>query len=460
MSRPCRDDEKGAAPVPDMRTGLEHLKSGLARTAPEDRIDVLTTQNGSDMATGDIVSRILDLSYRVSVYCPPMKPFVRFSPPQGKQPFCARRFWDFDDLIQKRLLSLLRQVADPDEISKACVGQWKRNMEPMRRFVGERLEKEGQDVAEPECSVRRTHMLLEHVGTGGLVLYIGCGTGRESIAWAREGLRVVGIDTDTLLLDIAGRLAKRFRYPAFFAGMDMAKLGLRTGTFDGFLLEIYGSLPSVKQSLTLQRELGRIMKKGGTGLVVANRKKYCSYWFLMRSRWPVPMAQWLAGQARLDFFFGEKDACEDRLQYGLFTRCHTVESLSAELARTFDVVSCRYEDDPRYVLAVVKKKEGASEKTEEAHPPAGVPRVDLARLEGLLVEVETVCAELQRHAEQVAAFFMRGGTGAECLMTFSSGIPGFIRCLERVLPEEGGDRRDGPESSMMGSCIASAAELP
>ena len=226
-----------------------------------------------------------------------------------------------------------------------------------------------------------------------------------------------------MLLDVAGRWGKRFRYPAFFAGMDMANLGLRSGAFDGFLLELYGSLPSAKQTLILQRELGRIMKKGGTGLVVANRKKYCSYWFLMDKPWPVPMSQWLAGQAGLDFLFGEKDACEERLQYGLFMRCHTVESLSAELARTFDVASCRYEDDPRYVLAVVKKKEGASERMEEPHSPAGVSRVDLARIDGLLGELETVCAELKRHAAQVATFFKRGGKGSECLMTFSPGSP-------------------------------------
>lgn len=436
------------------------MRSVRVGKAPEVRIVVLTTNNGSAMATGEIVSRILDLSCQVSQYCPAMKPFVRFAPPRGEQPFCTRRLWDFDDLIQKRLLFLLRQVAGPDEIAQACIEQWKCNMEGLRRSSRERIEKDGADVSEPKGSVNRGRMLLEDAGPGGLVLYIGCGTGRDSISWAREGLRVVGIDTDTLLLDVAGRWAKRFRYPVFFAGMDMANLGLRTGTFDGFLLELYGSLPSAKQTLILQRELGRIMKKGGTGFVVAIRKKYSSYWFLMDKPWPVPMSHWLAGQARLDFLFGEKDACEDSLQHGLFMRSHTVESLSAELARSFDVVSCRYEDDPRYVLAVVKKKEGVSEGMEEPHPPAGVSRVDLARIDSLLGEVETVCTELQRHAAQVAAFFLRGGRGAECLKTFSPGIPGFIRRLEQLLPDEEGERGDVPDAGMMGSCIASAADSP
>ena len=428
--------------------------------APEVRIAVLTTNHGSAMATGEIVSRILDLSCQVSQYCPPMKPFVRFSPPRGKQPFCARRFWDFDDLIQKRLLFLLRQVAGPDEIAKACIEQWKCNMGDLRRTASERIEMDGVDVSEPECSLNRVRLLLENTSPGGLVLYIGCGTGRESISWAREGYRVVGIDTDTLLLDVAGRWAKRFRYPAFFAGMDMAKLGLRTGTFDGFLLELYGSLPSATQTLILQRELNRIMKKAGTGLVAAVRKRYPSYWFLMGAPWPAPMSKWLAGQARLDFLFGEQDACEDRLQYGLFMRCHTVESLSAELARTFDVVSCRYEDDPRYVLAVVGKKEGTAESIEEPHRPARVSHVDLARIDSHLGEVETVCAELQRHAAQVAAFFLRGGRGSECLKTFSPGVPGFIRRLEQLLPDGEGERGDVADAGMMGPCIASAADSP
>ena len=73
------------------------------------------------------------------------------------------------------------------------------------------------------------------------------------------------------------------------------------------------------------------------------------------------MVKWLQGQVRLDFRFGKKDACEERLQYGLFSRCHTEESLSAELSRTFEVVSCRYQTDPRYVLAVVRKRAGVLE---------------------------------------------------------------------------------------------------
>jgi SAM-dependent methyltransferase len=368
-----------------------------------------------------------------------MKPFVRFASLEGKPVFCSNRYWDFDDLLQKKLLYLLRQIADPETISKACIEQWKRNMDGLRRDSLGRLDEGRLDVTEPERFARRGRILLESAGRGGLVLYVGCGTGQNSIAWAGEGLRVVGIDTDMALLAVANRWGRRFPYPAVFAGMDMVRMGFRSETFDGFLLELYGSLPDAGQTISFQRELARIMKKDGIGLVVAFRKRYPSYWFLMDASWPVPMVKWLAEQVRLDFFFGEKDACEEALQYGLFVQYHTEESLAAELSRTFEVVSCRYEADPRYLLAVVRKGKRTSGKLAEPCIPARNPHLDLDRIGAFVGEAETLCGDLLRHAAQVAAFFSEGGKGSECLARFSPPTQTFQAHLESVCAIAGKD---------------------
>src|SRR5450756_600195 len=59
------------------------------------------------------LKRILDLSWRISDYAPPMKPFLRFSKHaetlyKGKTNSYKHFFWDFDDALQKVLLGMAR----------------------------------------------------------------------------------------------------------------------------------------------------------------------------------------------------------------------------------------------------------------------------------------------------------------------------------------------------------------
>lgn len=382
----------------------------------------------------DRVSKILDCSRRVSVYSPAMKPFVRFAPRQSGQGFFHRQFWDFDDLLQKKLLRLLRQTASPDGIARACAEQWKRNSENLRRAgpLGPGLG--GVAVNEPPYASHRRHILQDRLGRDSRVLYIGCGTGRDCLAWAKEGMRVVGVDTDSSLVQLARDWNGLLRVPADFAGMDMLALGFRPGAFDGFLVEIYGGIPDAERVMALQGELARVLRPGGLGLVVAERKMYPCWWFLMPTTWPDPMVAWLRGQVSLDFRFSARDACEERLHYGLFSRCHTVESLSAELSRTFEVLSCRYQADPRYVLAAVRKREGAWDgDTGEKY--TAVP-ADLSAMEGTLEDMEFLCRELERHAEEVASFFEDGGRGANCLAALRQSAEAVLPYLGRLFGQD------------------------
>ena len=386
----------------------------------------------------DRVSRILDLSRRVSVYSPAMKPFIRFASRQPGEGFFHRQLWDFDDLLQKKLLRLLRQTASPGEIARACARQWKRNSLSLHRAVLAKLDSGMGHVDEPPYAAARRTLLQEQLGRHSRVLYIGCGTGRDCLAWAREGLQVVGVDTDLPLLKLARDWNGLLCVPAVFAGMDMMELGFRPGAFDGFLLELYGGLPDARHAAALRRELAGVLRQGGIGLVVAERKMYPCWWFLMPTTWPDSMVAWLRGQVSLDFRFGKRDACEERLQYGLFSRCHTVESLSAELSRTFEVESCRYQADPRYVLAAVRKREGAwdRETEEEYVAPEAVP-ADLSAMDAVLEDVEILCRELERHAEEVASFFEDGGRGANFLADLRRSAEAVLPYLGRLLGRNG-----------------------
>jgi SAM-dependent methyltransferase len=361
-----------------------------------------------------------------------MKPFIRFNRFRAEGDFSYRHFWDFDDLLQKKLLVLLRKVAGPEEIAAACTRQWKRNMASLLRSAKEKIGKGNFEIGESQHSRERRLMIKRNTGHRPLVLYVGCGTGQDCLAWAREGMRVVGIDTNGALLAVARDWSNGLEYSASFAMMDMEHLGFGADTFDAFLFELYGSLPGESQIAALQKELARVLKKSGVGLIVADRKRYPSHWLLMGSRWPPSMTEWLKQQSALDFLFDERDACEERLQYGLYNRCHSEESLAAELSRTFDVLTCRYQEDPRYVLAEVRKKEGPMVLPWECSPRLDTCIIDLTPIADAVGKIESLCAELERHAAQVTAFFREGGKGSECLARFSPRTETFQAHLESV----------------------------
>ncbi len=398
----------------------------------------------------DPVSRILDLSRRVSLFSPAMKPFVRFASGMPGFEFCRRHLWDFDDLLQKELLRLLRLTASPGEIARACTRQWKQNSLPLLRAERGRLENGIIDVTEPSYAATRRDILQEHLGRDSRVLYVGCGTGRDCLAWAKEGLHVVGVDTDLSLVTLACSWNCRLRVPASFAEMNMMDLGFRPGAFDGFLLEIYGGMPDARHAAFLRGELDRVLRPGGIGLVVAERKMYPCWWFLTGTSWPDPMVRWLRGQVLLDFRFGKRDACEERLQYGLFSRCHTAESLSAELSRTFEILSCRYQADPRYVLAVVRKVEGTSRReTGEERTQPDMARVEFSAVKDGIEKAETLCRALERHAERAASHFKAGGSGAGCLTELASGAELVLSMFEHLV-----DRGSAGAESVLPECKA------
>jgi hypothetical protein len=154
----------------------------------------------SETKTAELSHKILELSLRVSRASPPMKPFIRFSKcAREKTPggvSYSRLLWDFDDLVQKRLLDLLCEMASPETIVQLCVEQWERNLE--RLYEGQKRALERARHSDHEYTFHSSdgvEFIVERVRPRGRLLYIGCGTGRECFLLAKKGLRVVGIDT-------------------------------------------------------------------------------------------------------------------------------------------------------------------------------------------------------------------------------------------------------------------------
>ena len=134
------------------------------------------------MKPDDHVTKILDISRRVSVFSPAVKPFVRFASRQPGHGFCHWHLWDFDDVLQKQLLSLLRQTASPEGIARACTEQWKRNSEMLLRQKRQQLEQGISGVDEPHYALVRRMILQEHLERNDL-----------ASTWVWNGTRLPGL---------------------------------------------------------------------------------------------------------------------------------------------------------------------------------------------------------------------------------------------------------------------------
>lgn len=392
---------------------------------------------------------ILNLSYRISTLAPSMKPFLRISKHavtlyEGKTNNYKHFFWDFDDALQRVLLDLARTIATSAQIAEACIERWKINLDKLyyrSRGQLEELRKKGE-VRQFQYTPR-DEFIFSRVETGSRLLYVGCGTGTQCLGWAQRGYEVIGIDTDKQLVGVANEWAKYLKLPFQAVCMDTYNLGFLPGSFDGFLLEFYGSQPSRVQALALQKGLAKVLNDNGKGFIIGSRKKYASFWYKMSDlECPESMIHWLTSQHRLDHYFSQMDACEEKFNFGLYMRSHTVDSLSGELGGIFDVQECMYEEqDPRYLISVVKRKAGFSDSslTLENDDSKDWAKQEYSQREGVFIEdvlreIHAICDLLELHKERVERFFFKGefSGGKSPLSMVDTDLPKFIKLLKYI----------------------------
>ena len=100
--------------------------------------------------------------------------------------------------------------------------------------------------------------LLAHVDTGGRVLDLGCGPGRDAAWFAANGANVTGADLSRGMLSLAYATARR---P--FVQLDMRRLAFRGGAFAGvWCMASLLHIPKADAPGVL-REIRRVLAPGG-----------------------------------------------------------------------------------------------------------------------------------------------------------------------------------------------------
>lgn len=123
-----------------------------------------------------------------------------------------------------------------------------------------------------------------HIVSGKL-LVLGTGIGRESIALAKRGFHVIGLDISRSALRMAAHLAQAAGVPVTFVQADFLALPARPTRFDCILLPsiMYSSIPSRNWRQTWLRQLTSLLTPKGLAVLQflvdsdpSNRRKQIS----------------------------------------------------------------------------------------------------------------------------------------------------------------------------------------
>jgi SAM-dependent methyltransferase len=108
-------------------------------------------------------------------------------------------------------------------------------------------------------------VLAKHMTNAETVLVLGAGYGRESIALAQRGHRVVGLDLNRNVLLIGSRRAAADRVPASFVQADFLAPPILPSRFDWIFVSglMYSSNPGRQRRQAWVKSLRSTLKKGG-----------------------------------------------------------------------------------------------------------------------------------------------------------------------------------------------------
>ncbi|PTY02041.1 hypothetical protein DB347_25120 [Opitutaceae bacterium EW11] len=111
--------------------------------------------------------------------------------------------------------------------------------------------------------------ILGIVGTSHLnIADVPCGWGRHSLALAKEGFNVTGVDVNPTYVQQASDEAKRLSLPAKFVVADMRNTGLPADSQDG-IVNMWTSFGFFdhEENMNVLREFSRVLRSGGKILI-------------------------------------------------------------------------------------------------------------------------------------------------------------------------------------------------
>jgi len=153
-------------------------------------------------------------------------------------------------------------------------------------------------------------VLARHFTCPGLVVDLGCGTGRALVPLARRGFAGLAVDLSQRMLRVVGRKAAAQRLPIHCVQANLVELGcIRSGVAD-YCTCLFSTLGMIQGRANRQQVLlhaRRILKPGG--LLVAHVH---NFWYNL---FDAPGRRWLAGHLLRWLLRGDGERGDKRFDY-------------------------------------------------------------------------------------------------------------------------------------------------
>lgn len=176
--------------------------------------------------------------------------------------YTSERITGFLFRLQQFLAILLPALLPPVEMTRLIRAHYDRGYRETARQDPESSYQWTLESWEEDAFARQQ-------ATSGAVLVLGAGTGRESIALAKRGFRVVGLDISREALQIASLMAQKAGVTALFIQADFLCFPTRSLEFDYILLSgiMYSSIPGRAGRQAWLKSLVHHLKNGGCALL-------------------------------------------------------------------------------------------------------------------------------------------------------------------------------------------------
>ena len=165
-----------------------------------------------------------------------------------------------------------------------------------------------EEIANANATEKQVNFVKKHVAAVGLVLDLGCGSGRHAVALGKSGYDMIGLDVSLRLLKTAKTKAAQAGVGLGLLRADMRFLPFRFGVFSAVvsLDSSFGYLLSKEEDLLSFGEVARTLAAGGIAVVdVFNRERFVQryekkldFGFWSRFFGLLPKLPWLAGLFR------------------------------------------------------------------------------------------------------------------------------------------------------------------
>ena len=133
------------------------------------------------------------------------------------------------------------------------------------------------------------HFIEKYFTRDGLLLDLGCGTGRTTMPLVRDGYRVIGIDLTPAMIENATVIAEDEGLKIDYRVGDATSLDFTDGTFDYALFSNQGwsQIPGRENRRRALQEVHRVLKEGGIFIFTTHRRTFSKGFMLF---W---MKQWI-----------------------------------------------------------------------------------------------------------------------------------------------------------------------